>query len=111
MSPAWVYEQGNYAAAIDQFQMAIQNDPGDADSYYNLGATYYRLGNLTHNSAQLQEAEQFYRVVLDMNPDHVDCNRGLAVLLVQENRPTEAFALMQNWAARNPASPDMCESS
>ena len=52
-----LYEQGNYAAAIDQFQMAIQNDPGDADSYYNLGATYYRLGNLTHNSAQLQEAE------------------------------------------------------
>lgn len=101
-----LYEQGNYAAAIDQFQMAIQNDPGDSDSYYNLGATYYRLGNDTHNLAELQQAEQFYRVALDMNPNHVDANRGLAVLMVQENRPTEAFALMQNWAARNPASPD-----
>ena len=101
-----LYQQGNYGAAIEQFQLAIQNDPGDADSYYNIGATYYRLGNVTHNAAYSQQAEQFYHLALDMNPNHVDCNRGMAVLMVEQKRPTEAFALLQNWTARNPASPD-----
>ncbi|HEX3998771.1 MAG TPA: tetratricopeptide repeat protein [Pirellulales bacterium] len=101
-----LYEQGNYGAAIEQFQLAVQSDPGDSDSYYNLGATYQRLGNLTHNTGYSQQAEQFYRLALDMNPDHVDCNRGLAVLYVEEKRPTEAFAVLQSWTARNPASPE-----
>jgi tetratricopeptide (TPR) repeat protein len=101
-----LYEQGNYGAAIEQFQLAMQTDPGDADSYYNIGATYHRLGNVTHNPAYSQQAEQFYHVALDMNPDNADCNRGLAVLYVEQNRPTEAFALLQNWTAHNPASPE-----
>jgi tetratricopeptide (TPR) repeat protein len=86
-----LYEQGNYGAAIEQFQLAVQSDPGDSDSYYNLGATYQRLGNLTHNTGYSQQAEQFYR---------------LAVLYVEEKRPTEAFAVLQSWTARNPASPE-----
>jgi len=101
-----LYEQGNYGAAIEQFQLAIQSNPGDADSYYNIGATYHRLGAVTHNPAYSQQAEQFYHVALDMNPDHGDCNRGLAVLYVEQNRPTEAFALMQHWTERNPVSPE-----
>jgi tetratricopeptide (TPR) repeat protein len=100
------YEQGNYAGAIEQFQLAIQSDPGDADSYYNLGATYYRIGQQTHNATYTQQAEQYYRLALDMDPNHADCYRGLAVLMVEQNRPTDAFALLQNWTARNPASPD-----
>jgi tetratricopeptide (TPR) repeat protein len=101
-----LYEQGNYGAAIEQFQLAIQSNPGDADSYYNIGATYQRLAAVTHNPTYTQQAEQFYHVALDMNPDHCDCNRGLAVLYVEENRPTEAFALMQHWTERNPVSPE-----
>jgi tetratricopeptide (TPR) repeat protein len=101
-----LYEQGNYGAAIEQFQLAIQSDPGDADSYYNIGATYHRLGNVTHNSAYSQQAEQFYHLALDMNPDHGDCNRGMAVFLVEQKRPTEAFALLQHWTEHNPASPE-----
>jgi tetratricopeptide (TPR) repeat protein len=101
-----LYQQGNYGAAIEQFQLAIQSDPGDADSYYNIGATYHRLGNLRHNAAYSQQAEQFYHLALDMNPDHADCNRGMAVLLVEQNRPTEAFALLQHWTEHNPASPE-----
>ena len=101
-----LYEQGNYGAAIEQFQLAIQSNPGDADSYYNIGATYQRLAAVTHNPTYTQQAEQFYHVALDMNPNHCDCNRGLAVLYVEENRPAEAFALMQRWTERNPVSPE-----
>ena len=101
-----LYEQGNYGAAIEQFQLAIQNNPGDADSYYNLGATYQRLGKLTHDPAYSQQAEQYYRLALDMNPNHADCNRGMAVLYVEENRPTEAFALLHRWTQRSPGCPE-----
>ncbi len=101
-----LYEQGNYAAAMQKFQLAVQNDPNDADSYYNLGATYHRLGKMYKRPTDLQQAETNYHLCLDKNPDHKDCYRGLAVLLVEQNRSNDAFALVQQWGERNPSSPD-----
>jgi tetratricopeptide (TPR) repeat protein len=101
-----LFEQGNYAAAMQKFQLAVQNDPNDADSYYNLGATYHRLGKLYKRPTDLQQAENNYHLCLDKNPDHKDCYRGLAVLLVEQNRSNDAFALVQQWGERNPSSPD-----
>ena len=51
----------------------------------------------------LARAETCYRQCLDRNPNHRDCHRGLAVLLIEENRTPEAFALIQNWAAQSPS--------
>jgi tetratricopeptide (TPR) repeat protein len=101
-----LFEQGNYAAATQRFQQAVQDNPSDADSYYNLGATYHRLGKLYKRPTDLQQAETNYHLCLDKNPDHRDCYRGLAVLLVEQNRPNDAFALVQQWGERNPSSPD-----
>ncbi len=100
------FEQGNYAAAVQKFQRAVEADPSDADSYYNLAATYHRQGKLGNQPAQLQQAETYYHLCLDRNPDHRDCYRGLAVLLVEENRADDAFSLIQRWGERSPSSPD-----
>ena len=100
------YQEGNYAAALQQFQLAIQTDPNDAESFYNVAATYHRFGKLSLSPADLQQAETYYHLCLDRNPDQRDCYRGLAVLLVEQGRGTDAFSLMQQWTVHSPSSPE-----
>ncbi len=97
-----LYEQGQYTAAMQQFQKAIASNPTDPDGYYNLAATTHRLGNQRQDAALLEQAEALYNQCLDHNENHIECHRGLAVLLVDTGRPDKAFALMKNWASQNP---------
>ncbi len=97
-----LYQQGQYTAALQEFQKAIASDPQNADGYYNLAATTHRLGLQRQDSALISQAESLYNQCLDHDPNHVECHRGLAVLLVDSGRPDRAFALMKNWAAQNP---------
>ncbi len=99
---ARLYEQGQYSAALQQFQKVIATDPSNADGYYNLAATNHRLGKQRGDAQQLAQAEALYNQCLDHNPNHVECHRGLAVLLIDTGRPDRAFALMKNWASKNP---------
>lgn len=99
---ARLYEQGQYSAALQQFQKSIATDPTNADGYYNLAATNHRLGNQRQDPQLMAQAESLYNQCLDFEPNHVECHRGLAVLLVDTGRPDRAFELMKNWAAQNP---------
>jgi Tfp pilus assembly protein PilF len=100
-----LYDQARYQEAIDQFERARNNDPLNADAYYNLAAVYHHLGKANHRQADLAQAERNYFLCLDHDPNHVECYRGLAVLLAEEGQQEEAFRLIQAWAARNPRSP------
>ncbi|MCC9642407.1 tetratricopeptide repeat protein [Rhodopirellula sp. JC740] len=99
---AALYNQGQYTAAMEQFQKAIASDPTDADGYYNLAATTHRLGNQRQDPNLIRQSEALYNQCLDHDPNHIDCHRGLAVLLVDSGRPDRAFTLLKNWAAANP---------
>lgn len=101
-----LFEQAQYQQAIRQFQQAIYNDPNNADGYYNLAAAYHRLGTLNQNRIDLEQAENYYNQCLDRAPDHRECYRGLAVLLVEQQRAEEAFRLLEGWADRRSASPE-----
>jgi tetratricopeptide (TPR) repeat protein len=90
---------------LQRFQQAIQSDPNNADGYYNLAATYQQLGKLHQRKTDLAQAESYYHQCLDHNPNHQDCHRGLAVLLVEQARSEDAFKLLEGWAERNPALP------
>lgn len=98
-----MFQQAHYQGALQHFQQAIQADPNNADAYYNLAATYHRMGELQPNPAYWQQAESYYHQCLDRAPNQQDCYRGLAVLLKEENRSQDAFRLMEGWAARNPS--------
>ena len=100
---ARLYEQGQYTAALQQFQKVILDDPQNADGYYNLAATTHRLASLRPDPDLIQRAEALYNQCLDHNPNHVECHRGLAVLLVDSRRADRAFALLKNWASQNPS--------
>ncbi len=99
-----LYEQGQYTAALQQFQKALASDPKNADAFYNLAATTHRLGVQRKEPDLNDQAEALYNQCLDVAPNHVECHRALAVLLADTGRPDRAFALMKNWAAKNPLS-------
>jgi len=99
---ARLYEQGQYTGALQQFQKVIETDPQNADGYYNLAATTHRLGNQRGQAELLQQSEALYNQCLDHDPNHIECHRGLAVLLKDTGRTDRAFALMKNWASQNP---------
>ena len=82
------------------------SNPNDADGYYNLAATYHRLGTVSTRPADLPQAEHYYNLCLDRNPEHRECHRGLTVLLAQQGRTEEAFRRLQSWSDQNPASTD-----
>ena len=103
---ARLYQQGQYEAAMQRFQKALQTDPTNADAYYNLAATLHRLGIARNDQALLGQAETLYNQCLDINENHTDCYRGLAVLLAETGRSDRAFNLLKNWAARNPRTAD-----
>ncbi len=101
-----LYSQSRFPEAIEKFQQAIATDPASADGYYNLAATYHRLAEANRRQEDAAQAERYYHLALDRDPNHRDSYRGLAVLLVQQDRGLEAVRLLQDWAQRNPSSPD-----
>lgn len=97
-----LYQQTRYQESIEQFHKALNSDPDNADSYYNLAAVYHRLGTVNKSESELKQAENYYNMCRDRNPDHADCYRGLAVLMIEQGRTEEAFRLVEGWADRRP---------
>jgi tetratricopeptide (TPR) repeat protein len=89
------YQQGNYAAAQQDFQVALQFRPGDADLVYNIGQCYEHQNDLTR-------AEQTYGECLRQAPNHVDCRNALAALLIREGRRPEATRMVEDWLSHQP---------
>lgn len=101
-----LYQQGNYQGAVNAFQQSLAKQPGNPDSFYNLGATYHQQAKLFNRPADLQLAEQYYHLCLSRNPNHAACHRALAVLLIEEGRAPEAVASLEAWAATSPTDPE-----
>ena len=97
-----LYQQGRYAEALHTFEQAKQADPTNADTHYNLASTYHRLGTASKDQKMLDNAEAIYNQALELAPNHVECHRALAVLLVETGRSDKAFTLLKRWAQRSP---------
>jgi tetratricopeptide (TPR) repeat protein len=97
-----LFQQGNYQPALQRFQQAVAANPQNSDAYYNLASTLHRIGSQTNNRQMLTQAETIYNQCLDLNDNHVDCRRGLAVLLIETDRAASAMKLMSNWVTQHP---------
>lgn len=100
------YNEALYDEALQRFREATFARPHDADGYYNLAATYHRIGLIKNREADLDQAESYYRLCLEYHPNHGECYRGLAVLLAERNRKDEAFELLERWVEHEPNLPD-----
>ena len=88
---------GDTQQAEDMFLRARSANPSDADACYNLAIIEHQRAKSCGNPDNFNRAEEYYRLALDRNPSHVDAYRGLATLYCDENRPDDAFALLENW--------------
>src|SRR5262245_33694040 len=100
------FQQGQYPVALQRFDAALTIDPQNADTYYNKAAVYHRMGLATRDQNTLNQAESLYNQCLNLNPNHVDCHRGLAVLLAETGRNAQAFTLLRNWTTISPQNAD-----
>ncbi|TWT86272.1 cellulose synthase subunit BcsC [Pseudobythopirellula maris] len=100
-----LYQQGAYQQAASKFQTAIAKTPDSADGYYNLAAALHKGGLAYNRPDDLRQAEVLYNQCLERDPNHVDCYRGLAVLLKDTERPDASFRLLNNWKIASPNNP------
>ena len=61
-----------------------------------------KQGVASHEEGKLQEAEQFYRAILQVLPEHPDANHNLGVLLVSINKTQAAMPLFKTAVETNP---------
>ena len=59
-------------------------------------------GKAAHNEGKLQEAERFYRAILQSQPTHPDANHNLGVLAVAVNKTEAALPLFKTALETNP---------
>ncbi len=92
------YQQGDYQAAILDFNQAIQLNPQWADAFYNRGLAYGKVG-------QYQKAIEDYSAVLQINPNSaaVYWNRANAYSKLEQYEQAIAdydlaLKLNPNWA-------------
>lgn len=90
-----LFHSGDYRAARECFQAALQLRPGDPDLLYNVGQCYDRQGGAAR-------AEHEYLACLQVSPDHADCRFALASLYVRGGRLDDAVRLGQDWLAQKP---------
>lgn len=100
------FDQARYDEAASEFQQALVSDPKNADSYYNLATLAHRRATASKSQNDYKQAESYYNQCLDRDMDHVECYRGLAVLLAEQGYRDEAFRLLDNWMNRRPDLPD-----
>ncbi|MEJ7592827.1 MAG: tetratricopeptide repeat protein [Planctomycetaceae bacterium] len=89
------YEQGNYTAAANEFQQAMQANPANPDYVANFAKARMKLGDS-------QGAEQLYRQALTMAPSHQPSYHGLAETMMAQGRSDEAASLLTTWAGTQP---------
>jgi tetratricopeptide (TPR) repeat protein len=95
------YLHGHPDFALQTFQQAQAHDPINPNVYYNIARVYHHKGLERSDTAMLEQAEAYYHMCLDRDPEgaHRDCYRALSVLLVETRRSDKAFTLLNRWAA------------
>jgi len=61
-----LYQQARYQQALRHFLEATYADPDNPDGYYNLAATYHRIGVTENRPSDLHQAEDYYNKCLDV---------------------------------------------
>ncbi len=77
-------EKGDYSGAMDKFQLAVKNDPGNCDAWMDLGHALALQGKFA-------DAEQDYLTALKIRPNAPQTHKLYADLLKREGRNIEAL--------------------
>ncbi|GEM_PF-1629970 len=77
-------ELGNFTAAINDFQLAIQNAPTDAQPYLYRGYTYQNMG-------EMEKALNDFSKAIELNPNEVWAYRARAAIHAEQGNYQKAL--------------------
>ncbi len=77
-----MHGSGDSAAYIEQLRKNAAANPNDTNSLYNLGVM---LSGEGASQADLAEAEQIFKKVLELDPNYTNASLNLAALLIKED--------------------------
>ena len=101
------FSAGRYDDAIAYFQESLDENPSNAEAYYNLASAYQRKATETGDTVLLGQAEDAYWTALENNPNSetiVCCYRGLATSAMARGDGAGALQTLEAWRDRNPDS-------
>jgi TolB-like protein len=93
-------ERENTTRAAKHFREAISLDPDYADPHY-------RLGTFLQHAKDVGGAEQEYREALRADVDHRDARYRLGILLIDQDRKSEAMTHLEQSLKQAPEDPQM----
>ncbi|HEX5829502.1 MAG TPA: tetratricopeptide repeat protein [Gemmatimonadaceae bacterium] len=87
--------QGDYAAALTSYRLALRDKPDDHRVLQNMAIAYSKTG-------QLEEAVRAYRRALELKPAASGAHYGLAFLLLKKGDPAGAVEHLEQFLAAPP---------
>lgn len=78
--------EGRATEAIDKFQLAIDNDPENADLHFAMGTAYQNMVQLDEENAAAhrKSARDAYEKTIELDPSSFDANLNLGALFYNE---------------------------
>lgn len=101
------FSSGRYDDAISYFRESLDENPDNAETYYNLASAYQRKAAETGDTVLLGQAEDAYWTALEHDPKAdtiVCCYRGLATSAMARGDSEGALQTLEAWRDRNPES-------
>ena len=91
--------QGDFAAALTSYRLALRDKPDDYRALQNMAIAYSRTG-------QQDEAIRCYRRALELQPGLSGAHYGLAFLLLKRDETEEAISHLEDFLAFAPKGPE-----
>lgn len=91
--------QGDFAAALTSYRLALREHPNDARIFVNMAIAYTKTG-------QPDEAVRQYRRALEIDDSLTGAHYGVAFLLLKRGERDAASAHLREFLARPPKGPD-----
>jgi Tfp pilus assembly protein PilF len=100
------YQAGDMDAAVAEFQAALEADPDDADTHYQLGATYlilaFPMGAIEPDAVRFQQAEDEFDRALAVEPNKPEALVGLANVYLLRNDMAQAISTLESVIEQSP---------
>jgi len=88
-------DEGRYEAAAQAFSKAVEADPKDYTSHFNLALAYSMLGKDAEGVAE-------YRKALEIHPKLYEAELNAGILLLRQKNPADALPLLSDAAEQKP---------
>lgn len=107
---ALAYQMGDIETAEAEFKAALETEPDDPDTHYQLGATYLvkalPADSQTPDPEMLEKAKAEFERALELAPGKAEALVGLGNSYLLENRIDEAIDMLEDAVEANPEMPE-----